>query len=291
MGKLDRIAAFIAVVEENGFAAAARKQHVSTAAMSRQIMRLEAELNVQLLVRSTRQLTLTEIGAQYYQSCKKTLAELAEAEAIIAGSQNEAQGILNVTATRYFAMVYIIPYLAEFIAQNPKLMINLELAERFPNLAQENVDLIFGVSMEGPQELVRKRVATTRYVLCASPNYLKKYGTPEKPTDLNKHRYITHSMRNPNNAVTFKDNKTVYVEPFLLLNDSRALCECAIRGMGIIKLHEYIVTDALQNGELVEILREYQEPQLPVYLYYQQKRYLQPKIRRFIDFYSSRKSV
>lgn len=150
MGKFDQITYFIAVVEEHGFAAAARKFGVSTAAVSRQIARLEAELKAELLVRTTRKLSLTDIGARYYQQCKKTLLELNEAEIAIANSRNEAVGILNVTSSRYFAMRFLLPYLPEFMELNPKLQIKIELAERFPDLAQENVDVLFGVSMEGP---------------------------------------------------------------------------------------------------------------------------------------------
>ena len=91
-------------------------------------------------------------------------------------------------------------------------------------------------------------------------------------------------MRKPDNVVMFKDNKEIIVQPILWLNDSRAMRECAILGIGIVKLHDYIATDALQDGRLIEVLSEFQEPQLPVYLYYQQSRYLQPKIRKFIDF-------
>ncbi|HHL3492882.1 TPA: LysR family transcriptional regulator [Legionella pneumophila] len=286
MSKFDRITYFIAVVEEHGFAAAARKFGVSTAAVSRQIARLEVELKAELLVRTTRKLSVTDIGARYYQQCKKALLELNEADVAIANSQNEAVGILNVTSSRYFAMRFLLPYLPEFMDFNPKLQIKIELAERFPDLAQESVDVLFGVSMEGPAELVRKRVSTTRYVLCASPDYLAKNGIPKIPSDLVKHRYITHSMRNPDNLVTFKGNEQIYVEPVLWLNDSRALCECAMLGMGIIKLHEYIVAEALQDGRLIEILPEFQEPHLSVYLYYQASRYLQPKIRKFIDFFT-----
>jgi DNA-binding transcriptional LysR family regulator len=173
------------------------------------------------------------------------------------------------------------------MALNPKLRVKVELAERFPNLAEEDVDLIFGVSMDGPSALVRRRVATTRYVLCASPTYVEKYGEPRVPADLSQHHYITHTMRKPDNVVWFKDNKEIYVEPMLWLNDSRAMCECAIYGMGIVRLHDYIVADALAEGSLIEILSEFAERKQPVYLYYQQSRYLQPKIRRFIDFYMS----
>jgi DNA-binding transcriptional LysR family regulator len=288
MSKLERINAFISVIEQNGFAAAARKEGVSTAAISRQVARLESDLKVELLQRTTRQIALTEIGAEYYQQAKKALADLVEAEIAISKSQGEPTGILNVTSNRYFAIKYLIPKLPEFMALHPKLRVKIELAERFPDLKEENIDLIFGVSMEGPSALIRRRVATTRYVLCASPCYLEKYGEPRNPVDLSNHThlYITHSMRKPDNVITLKGNKKIYVEPTLWLNDSRAMCECAIQGMGIVHLHDYIVADALADGSLIEILPEFSEHNQPIFLYYQQSRYLQPKIRRFIDFYT-----
>lgn len=287
MSKLERIATFIEIVEENSFAAAARKRGVSTAAVSRQVSRLEADLGVNLLQRTTRRLHLTEIGLQYFQECKKILASLSEAERAISHSQSEARGVLSVLCSRYFALKYLIPHLAAFQSLNPKLQVKFELAERFPDMAREGVDVLFGVSMDGPAELVRRRITTTRYLLCASPGYLKKQGVPQTPADLSKHMYLTHTMRKPDNMLMFKKGKAVFLKPVLWLNDSRALCECAMQGLGIVSLHDYVVADALRSGNLVEILSDFNKGQQPVYLYYQRSRYLQPKIRRFIDFYTA----
>lgn len=287
MSKFDKIITFLSVIEEDGFAAAARKKGVSTAAVSRQISALENDLGSQLILRTTRRLALTEVGERYYQHCKKALSELFEAEIEIAKSKNEATGELHVMANRYFANTYLLPKLHEFMELNPKLTVHFQLAERFPNLEKENIDILFGVSIEGSAELVRRRIATTRYVLCASPKYLKKHGTPEIPSDLIKHRYITHRIRKPNNVIFLKDNKEIYINPVLGLNDSYAMRECAIRDMGIVNLHDYMVMDAIKDGKLIEILQKYQEQQKNVYLYYRHNRYLQPKIRKFIDFYTS----
>ena len=289
MSKFERITTFISVIEENGFAACARKKDITTAAISKQIAALESELHVQLINRTTRHISLTEMGEVYYQQCKKTLNEFQEAENAITKSRNEASGVLHIMTNRYFAMTYLLPKLAEFRSSNPKVSIHFQLAERFPNLEKEGIDILFGVSIEGSQELIRKRVASTRYMLCASPTYLKKFGIPEHPTDLMKHDYITHSIRKPNNVISFKDGKEIYLNPTLWLNDSYMMRQCAIENMGIVNLHDYMVTDAIQQGQLIEVLREYQEPKKNVYLYYQKSRYLQPKIRRFIDFYTEDK--
>lgn len=286
MSKFDRITAFISVVEENGFAAAARKKDVSTAAISRQVTALENELKTELLQRTTRQITLTEIGKEYYQQCKKVLNDLREAEVAIAKSKNEATGRLNIMANRYFAITHLLPKLAKFMLCHPKLHIHFQLEERFPHLEKEGIDILFGVSVEGSADLVRRRIANTRYILCGSPKYFKKHGYPKVPADLIKHHYITHSMRKPNNLVIFKNGKEISVNPILCLNDTYAMRECALQDIGIVNLHDYMVIDAIKDGKLVEVLREYQEPHKNVYLYYQRSRYLQPKIRHFIDFYT-----
>ncbi len=287
MNKILCISTFISVIEENGFAAAARKQQVSTAAISRQVTNLERTLGAQLLHRTTRRLSLTDIGREYYQQCKKTLNELQAAEDAVQGSQQEATGVLHIMSNRYFSVKFIVPRLALFMQDNPKLRIKLEVAERFPDLTMEGIDVIFGISMEGPAELIRRNFAYTRYVLCASPQYLQQYGIPHTPADLTQHRYITHTMRVPDNVLKFDDNQEIYVEPTLWLNDSRAMRDCALQGIGIVGLHDYIVNDALANKQLIEILPQYNRTQRPVFLYYQQSRYLQPKIRKFIDFFTS----
>ncbi len=287
MNKLECITTFITVIEANSFAHAAKKLRLSTAAVSRQITALEAALGAQLLQRTTRRLSLTEVGREYYQQCKKTLLEFLAAEEAVLGSQQEASGLLHVLCNRYFAQEFILPRLDSFMQQNPKLRIKLEVAERFPDLMHEGIDLLVGISMEGPSSLKRRKIATTRYVLCASPGYLKKYGTPKSPTDLIQHRYITHGMRVPDNAIKFNEQIEVFLEPILWLNDSRAMCDCAIQGLGIVRLHDYIVNTALESKKLIEVLPTFNREQVPVYLYYQQSRYLQPKVRKFIDYFCS----
>ncbi len=285
MSTLAQITAFIDVVEEQSFAAAARKQGVSTAAISRQIAHLESALSVQLLERSTRRVNLTGIGLQYYQQVKKTISELHEAELAISDSHHEATGVLHINTGRYYAMEYILPRLPEFMQHNPKLKIKLEYAERYSDISKEGIDIIFGSSLQHPDTMVQRRMGSTRFLLCASEKYLEQYGTPKVPLDLNHHHYLTHSGRNPDNQITFKNHAPVFVNPILWVNDAQTLCECAIQGMGIVKLNYYIAAQALLDKRLIEILPEYSEPEKTLYLYYQQRRYLQPKIRKFIDFY------
>lgn len=285
MSKLERIQAFIEVIEENSFIRAATKLHISAAAISRQISTLEKELKTQLIKRTTRKLMLTDIGQQYYAECKNTLQKLADIENLINYKQQEASGLLRVTSSRYFAKKYLLPHLKEFLQKFPKITLNLELAERFPDLPTEGIDILIGVSMPGTADLIRRRITTTRYIYCASPSYLKKYGTPKQPNDMLQHRYITHTMRADPGMLYFKNNVELKLKPYLFLNDSKTMLECAIADMGIVRLHDYFVASAIEQKQLQEILRNHAEPAQPVYLFYQQSRYLQAKIRSFIDFY------
>lgn len=277
--------AFITVVEENGFAHAAKKLSVSTAAISRQITTLEETIGVSLLTRTTRKVALTDPGRTYFEQCKEILTKIQVAESALASSQQQANGQLSILCNQYFAEKHIIPRLKSFMQKHPLLTIRLELAERFPDFDKEDVDIALGISMEGPPGLVRKRITTTRYILCASPDYLATHGSPKSPQELIKYDYITHVMRYPDNVINFENNDEILVKPILWLNDTHTMREAAIAGLGIVRLHDYVVNEALTNGVLCEILPDFHQQTIPVYLYYQKSRFLQPKIRKFIDYF------
>jgi len=282
---MNKLETFIAVVEAGSFVAAARAQGLSTAAISRQITALETDLQAVLLNRTTRKVALTEIGKQYYQEVKIALERLYQAEHAIRHSLDSCSGTLHITSNRYFAEVFLMPHLPGFMEKHPLLKIHIELAERFPDLKQEKVDIIFGVSLEGAPDMVRCSIGKTRYVLCASPCYLEKKGIPEKPADLHHHDYITHAMRPMPSLLRFKNNQEIVLNPLLQVNDAALMRTSALQGMGIIRVHDYLVKDDLQAGKLLEILQPFQEPSQNVWLYWQQSPWLAPKIRHFVDYY------
>lgn len=283
MSKLSRIEAFLKVVEENSFAKAARKMHLTTAAVSKQVGLLEGELGVQLLHRSTRSLSLTENGRLYLERAKRILEEVQAADALMATAQAEPQGHLRVMSTRYLGERYIVSHLASFLERYPHITLDLEIAERFPE-GREDFDIVFGVTLLTSPDSIARKIITTRYVMCASPHYLERFGIPQKPLDLVHHRYIAHKMRRPNNLIRFKDGKEVTVEPALYLNDTFAMLQCAIDGVGLTRVHDYAAAEALSKGKLVEVLEKYAEPAVPVYLTYEHGLFPQPKITAFIDF-------
>lgn len=284
MNTLGLIQTFCKVVQCANFTAAAKALNISAAAVSKQISLLEAELGVMLLHRTTRQVGLTEIGEHYYKEVQIVLLALDKACGVVAAAKEEPVGLLRVKSARYFTEHFILPRLSGYMAAYPQVTIDLQIAEHIPHLLDEDLDVVFGMSAQVASNSIQKKITTTRYVFCASPQYLATYGTPVHPGDLQEHRYITHTMRSPNDVWVFPKGETSYLKPILFLNDAQAMLECALKGLGIVALHHYQVVDALAKNELVEILTNYRMPQIPIFMYYHPGRYMQPKVKTWIEF-------
>lgn len=285
MSKLERLVMFVTVVEENSFIGAAKKLRMTNAAISKQITALEKALGTLLLTRTTRQLSLTEAGQIYFEHAKEVIQGMKEMDALFSDMRSEPSGHLRVCTVRHFAKCYIIPHLQEFYACYPKISIDLEFSETMPNLLKEGIDINIGNAMLGALNDVHRKIAETRYVYCASPAYFEKHGIPKKPEDLIKHRYITHMNRRPDNVLKFNKNKIITVNPFMRINDAEMIKQCALEGLGIIKLHQYAVREYLQTGELKEVLQGFDNEVHTIYLRYPECRYIPPKTRHFIDFF------
>lgn len=284
MSRLEQMFTFIKVIEKRGFAKAGKELKISPAAVSKQIVSLEKSLGIKLIQRSTRSLQLTEPGEMYFQQCKRILQEIEEADSMISLLKKEPSGDLVVLASKVFAESLIVPHIKEFMTRYPKITLNLEMAERIPDFSLENIDLCIGMSIQAPPHIIQKTIGRTRYILAASPDYLKKYGVPKKIKDLEKHLYIAHSMRRPDTLV-WKDNKReVHLKPILRLNDTKAMLECGEAGIGMIKVHQYVAKEALREGSLVEILKSDFLEEVPIFIYHKEMRLMPSKIRCFIDF-------
>lgn len=284
MNKLRNMQTFILAVEKGSITAAAKHLRISKAAASKQLIDLENEVNTKLLIRTTRMLQLTDTGILYYEALKKVFLAVDEAECIVTESHAKPTGILRVASHRHFGEKFIVNHLKEFLTLYPDLILDLELGDRFPDIEKENFDILCGVGSEGPDHLIRKRIATVHHILCAAPSYLNQFNNPKTPDDLKKHRFITHSFRNPDNILLFKNGKEVYVDFYLRLNDAQAMLQCALQGLGIIKIYNYFVDEHIKKGNLVEILRDFREPPKYIYLFYQPRKFMPAKIRVCIDF-------
>lgn len=288
MDKLKHMKTFMVAVEEGSIAQSANKLGISKAAASKQLIELEKNLNTQLLHRTTRKLKMTDTGQLFYEALKNVFSAVAEAESVIDQIHEQPAGTLRIASHRHFGERYIISNIKEFLSLYPDLKLDIHLADRFPDMEKEGIDVLCGVSHEGPDHLVRKKIATIRHVLCASPDYIAQYGKPKTPEDLHQHRYITHSFRNPDNILSFKNNKEVILDFEIRLNDAMSMLNCALSGLGIITIFNYFVDEHIKSGRLIEILREYSEPPVALYIFYQQHKYLPNKIRLFIDFICSK---
>ena len=284
MPDLSQIETFVLTSELCSLAAVARKLGISPAAISKQLTRLEEELGLQLLIRSTRRIELTEVGINYCLQCRRILEEVEAASALISQVKSIPYGILKIVSGRHFATSYIVPHMKEFLLKYPEIELNLELAERAPDLNLEAIDVLIGMSISATGDAIQKRIATTSYSFCASPNYLKEFGIPEKPDDLKHHRYITHSMRKPDNELLFQDKEAVNITPYIRVNDAQTMLNFALEGLGIVKLHHYVVKEYLERGSLQELLTAYNNSEIPIYVAYPQRRYISSKTRCFIDF-------
>lgn len=287
MGRLSQIATFVQVGEEGSLASVARSQGVSPAAISKQITKLEEELGVQLLIRTTRKVEMTEIGRAYFEQCRRILEEIEEADAVLSHMKAAPKGKLKVFSPPHFAARYITPYLTHFLELYPDIELELLIGERMPNFETEEIDLMMGASAQPPLDMIQKKIGTTKYVLCASPSYLEKFGLPISPKDLSKHRCLTHSQRIPPNQFVFAKEDFQF-KPYFSVNDTETLRKVALEGMGVVQLHEYVVEKELKEGRLISLLPSYEIQKVPILLAMPPRKYTPLKVRLFIDFMTSK---
>lgn len=282
--KLEQLHTFKQVVEFNGFSAAANQLDISKVAVSKQIAQLEQALKTKLFDRNARKLSLTQSGTLLYQHALQLLESANELEEIFARQHKEPEGLLRIMVTPHFSEFFLVPHLNQFMSLYPKIQLELILEERFPHLEAEKIDLFIGSSMPGYDNLVRKKIGTTRYIFCASPGYLQQQGVPLLPKDLSSHRYLNHTMRVPNHIISFTKDQSLMVKPVLQINNTQALLQCAIHGVGLVKLHEYVVREAIQKGQLIEVLDKHGENDVPIYLFYTYQKFIPNKIKIMLSF-------
>jgi len=259
MRNLNYVETFIQVVETNSFTRAAKARCISRAAASKQVRKLEEELGVTLLVRSTRTITLTDEGQLVYEECRRIMDNVVEVEGMLSGLKEEPSGYLSVVSGPVFANKYIMPNLAEFIERYPNINLRLNFRHLMPNMHEEKVDIVVGVYGSGPPDAIQRSVILTRRVLCASPNYLKKRGTPKLPEDLLRHSLIIHPISPHDTRILLKGDKQINLKPTVIINDQLAIKGCAHNGVGIVFIQPHVVEEELRDGTLTEVLPEYMD--------------------------------
>lgn len=291
MDRFHEMQVFLAVAEEEGFAAAARRLNTSPPSVTRAIAAMEQRIGTQLLARTTRSLHLTEAGQRYLDDCRRILAELDEAEEAAAGSYSIPGGQLTVTAPVLFGELYVAPVLGDYLDRFPLVSINALLVDRVVNMTDEGVDVAvrIGHLQQSGQQAIK--VGEVRRVVCASPAYLDQHGRPQRPEQLRGAKLVTSSSSQLVSEWTFVDAGQplkVPIEPRLVVTANNAAINLARLGWGMTRVLSYQVAAAVAAGELELVLEDFEPAPLPIHVVFQQNGRVPAKVNTFVDFLSQR---
>lgn len=287
MDRFQEMRVFAAVVEAGSFVGATRALDMSKAAVSRYVGELEERLGVRLLHRTTRKLSPTTEGEIFYTRCRELLDRLSEAEAEAASRSGEATGLLKVNVPVSFGLMHLAPLWPVFLARHPKLSIDITLSDRVADLVEEGFDLAVRIGQLPASSLVGRKLASTRMVLCASPQYLQARGAPRHPEDLLHHDVISYSLFSAGENWSFTGpggEVSVKVAPRMRTNSGDTCRAAALQHQGIILQPSFIVGADLAAGTLREILPEYRSLELGIHAVYPSRKFVAPKVRLLIDF-------
>jgi len=282
---------FTAVVDAGSFAGAADKLDLSRGMATRYVAQLEAHLGVRLLNRTTRKLSLTEAGTDYYQRATQVLAMVEEAETSVAQEASVPRGTLRVTSSQAFGVRHLGWAVTEYLQRYPGVQIDVTLNDRVVDLVEEGFDLAVRVAERIEPGLVARKLAPARIVACASPGYLKKYGAPKSPEELGDHNCLTYANWSLQNEWRFRRKdveRKVSISGNLRGNNGDILSTAAIEGLGVILHPTFMVYEALREKKLVRILSDWKVDDLTVFAVYPNRKFLPPKVRSFIDFLAER---
>jgi DNA-binding transcriptional LysR family regulator len=291
LDRLEAMGVFLAVIDAGSLSAAGRKLGMPLATVSRKVSDLEAELKTRLLIRSTRQLTLTEAGRGYVAACRRILEDVNEAERAAAGEYSAPRGELVVTAPVVFGRLHILPILIEFLRAYPEVNVRLALGDRIVNLLEDHVDLALRIGSLPDSGLIATHLGSIRRVVCASPAYLAKSGAPAVPRDLAAHQCISFELLATASTWRFHvdgADSSVPIHPRLIVSTAEAAIDAAIAGLGVTCVMSYQVEAALRAGALRLLLESFEPPPLPVSFLYSSQGRLPLKLRALLDFAAPR---
>ncbi|MBZ9894583.1 MULTISPECIES: LysR family transcriptional regulator [unclassified Mesorhizobium] len=292
MDRLDAMSILVASAEAGSFSAAGRQLGVPLPTISRKVAELETHLNTQLLVRSTRKLSLTEAGVAYVAACKRILEQVEEAETQAAGEYSVPRGTLTMTAPIVFGRLHVVPVVNEFLAHFPQISVQLTLSDHTINIVDEHIDLAVRVGMLPDSTLIATKVGDIRRVVCGSPDYFAAHGVPRAPEDLSEHMCVTFTALAAGMTWIFnpRGKASRSVRPYcrLKINTAEAAIDAAIAGVGVTNVLSYQVARAVEAGKLRVILEDYEPEPTPVHMVHAGLAILPLKLRRFMEFAAPR---
>ncbi|HEX5393853.1 MAG TPA: LysR family transcriptional regulator [Rhodocyclaceae bacterium] len=287
MDKLRAMTVFVRIVEAGSLSAAADQLDTSLASVVRSLAALEKALGVRLLNRTTRRIALTDEGREYSERCRQVLAQVEEAEAALSARQITPAGRLAITAPVMFGRLHVEPVLTDFLSSYPEVRAELLLLDRIVDLLEEGLDLAIRIGEPAESSLVAIPLGRTRRVLCASPDYLARQGTPATPADLAGHRGIRFTGLASGTEWEFSaGGKTVRasVDEAFATNQVDAALNACLKGLGCGRFLAYQSRELIAAGRLVSILTDFEPPSVPVNLTYPHSRLLSSRVRAFVDW-------
>jgi DNA-binding transcriptional LysR family regulator len=292
MDRLEAMSILVASAEAGSFSAAGRQLGVPLPTISRKVADLEAHLNTQLLVRSTRKLSLTEAGLAYVAACKRILEQVDEAESQASGEYTIPRGTLAMTAPIVFGRLHVVPVVNEFLAHFAQINVHLTLSDHTVNIVDEHIDLAVRVGALPDSTLVATKVGEIRRVVCGSPDYFAAHGVPKTPDDLTEHMCVTFTALASGMTWVFnpRGKATKGVRPYcrLKINTAEAAIDAAIAGVGVTNVLSYQVAHAVAAGKLSLVLQDWEPEPILVHLVHAGQAILPLKLRRFTEFAASR---
>lgn len=287
MDRFQEMQVFIAVAQESGFSAASRRLGLSAASVTRAVAALEQRIGTPLLVRTTRNVYLSEAGQRFLEDSRRILGDLQEAEDSAAGSHAQPRGQLTITAPVLFGQLFVTPILVEYLQQYPEVVINALLLDRNVSMVEEGMDVAVRIGELPDSNQHAVRVGEVRLVVCGSPAFFARHGRPRHPQDLERLPVVASSAIGQVRSWTFVDaGQTLAVRPVprLMVTANQAAITAASQGLGMTRVLSYQVAGEIASGGLEIVLADFELPPLPIHVLYQGGRNAPARVRSFVDF-------
>ena len=291
MNDLNDMVTLARVVEAKSFSEAARRMNASKSRVSKAITKLERSLGARLLNRSTRGLSMTELGAAFYEHCTRIIGEADRARQLVDHLHSEPRGVLKVTTSVAFGTLHIAPALSDFLARYPDVAIDMTITDRIVDVIEEGFDVAIRIVREPAPNFVARELAPMRRVVCSTPEYFERHGVPKTPEDLKRHNCLHYTPFSAQGAWRFAGpdgHISVPVTGTLRINDDEALSQAVLSGLGVALLPTFIIGGDLQSGRLQAVLSDYVPLERRIYAVFVQSTRLPAKVRAFVDFLRAR---
>lgn len=278
---------YVAVVDGGSFASAADKLDISRAMVSKQIQKLEEHLGTRLLNRTTRRLSLTETGREFYERSTQIMTDVEEAEQVAGQMNRTPQGVLRVTIPLSYGQHRLATIIGDYTQAYPKVQLDISLSDRKVDLIEDGFDLAVRIGVMPQSDLIARKIGGVRSIVCASPAYIARHGAPQAPAELSSHACLGYTLTGSGADWRFETPDGPLVVPIagpIRADNGDIIRLAALSGAGILFQPHFIVGDDLAAGRLVQLLPEWQSAELGVYAVYPSRKHLSAKVRTFVDF-------